>query len=89
MFVVQMDGRSHEQFSYLGWLPVSKRVDQIMLCHVHKVNIGFAPDYLGEHFKPLTNAHTCCTRSNKVAQPVFKHLTSDFTYVDTGRFSTT
>jgi len=41
-FVLQMDNKSHaghEKFSHLGWLPVSKRVDQIMLCHVHKVKM--------------------------------------------------
>ena len=39
-FVLNMDSRAHvgsEVFKSLGWLPVSKRVDQIILNHVFKV----------------------------------------------------
>ena len=53
-----------EQFVYLNWLPVSKRVEQIMLCHVHKIRYGLAPDYLGEHFIPLNTVRSRNTESN-------------------------
>ena len=89
-FVLQMGNRSHvgqEQFSYLSWLPVSKRVEQIMLCHVHRVKYGLAPEYLGEHFKPLPDVHGHCTRSNKVANPDSDYFASEFTFADSGRFS--
>ena len=36
-FVLKMDPRSHvgaNKFKYIGWLPVSSRVDQIILNHV-------------------------------------------------------
>ena len=39
-----------EHFKILNWLPVTKRVDQIILCHVFKIKSGTAPDYLGEYF---------------------------------------
>ena len=40
-FILQMDLRSHvgaDTFRSLGWLPVSKRVEQIILNHVFKVS---------------------------------------------------
>ena len=87
-FILNMDVRSHvgkEQFVFLNWLPVSFRVDQIILSHVHKIRYGSAPDYLGEHFKPLGNVHTLNTRSNKIARPNKDGF--DFIFEDSGRFS--
>jgi hypothetical protein len=89
-FVLNMDNRSHvgqEQFSHLGWLPVSKRVEQIILCHVHKIKNGLAPEYMGENFKPVSGVHNRCTRSNMVAQPESDHFAENFTFEDSGRFS--
>ena len=37
-------------FKTLNWLPVDKRVDQIILCHVFKIKHGLAPDYMRERF---------------------------------------
>ena len=48
-FVLNMDSRARvgsEVSKYLGWLPVSKRVDQIILNHVFKVKSGQSPDYM-------------------------------------------
>ena len=45
-----MDSRAHvgsEVFKSLDWLPVSKRVDQIILNHVFKVKSGQSSDYYG------------------------------------------
>ena len=39
-----------EHFKFLNWLPVTKRVDEIILCHVFKIRSGTAPDYLSEYF---------------------------------------
>ena len=36
-----------EHFETLNWLPVTKRVDQIILCHVFKIKSGTALDLLG------------------------------------------
>ena len=47
-FVLNMDSRAHvgsEVFKSLGWSPVSKRVDQIILNHVFKVKSGQSPNY--------------------------------------------
>ena len=51
--VLNMDSRSHVGsgvFKSLGLLPVSKRVDLIILNHVYRVNSGQSPDYIVEHF---------------------------------------
>ncbi|KAH3798560.1 hypothetical protein DPMN_152160 [Dreissena polymorpha] len=50
-------------FRCLNWLPVSKRVDQISLCHVFKVKNGLAPDYMAESFIPQDSVHSYKTRS--------------------------
>lgn len=64
-FVLKMDPRSHigpDVFKSLGWLPVSKRVDQIILCHVFKIKSGTAPDYMNAHFVPASSVHSYGTR---------------------------
>ncbi|XP_053400521.1 uncharacterized protein LOC128557298 [Mercenaria mercenaria] len=89
-FVLNLDNRSHigpEQFVYLDWLPVSKRVDQIILCHVHKIRYGSAPDYLGENFVPLSTVHTRNTRSSVVAQSNLVDCDGSYLFRDTGQFS--
>ena len=45
-FVLDLDARSHigaEHFKSLNWLPVNKRVEQIILCHVFKNKKWFSP----------------------------------------------
>ena len=89
-FVLSMDNRSHvgeEQFVYLNWLPVSKRVDQIMLGHVHKIRYGLAPDYMGEHFIPLKTVHSRNTRSNIFVTNNCPSVVNDFQFNDTGKFA--
>ena len=64
-FVLNMDSRAHvcsEVFKSLGWLPVSKRVDPIILNHVFKVKSGQSPDYMVEHFIPASSKHSYGTR---------------------------
>ena len=64
-FVLDLDARSHigpEHFKSLNWLPVNKRVDQIILCHVFKIKNGIAPDYMGNHFIPQESVHSYRTR---------------------------
>ena len=64
-FVLNMDSRTRvgsEVFKSLGWLPVSKRVDQIILNHVFKVKLGQSPDYMVEHFIPASSIHSYGTR---------------------------
>ena len=56
-----MDSRAHvgsEIFESLGWLTVSKRVDQIILNHVFKVKSGQSPDYMVEHFIQASSIHS-------------------------------
>jgi len=65
-FALNLDARSHvgpQHYRSLNWLPVSKRVDQIILCHVFKVKNGLAPDYMGESFIPQDSVHSYKTRS--------------------------
>ena len=63
-----MESRAHvgsDLFKSLGWLPVSKRVDQIILNHVFKVQSGQSPDYKVEHFIPASSTHSYGTRFRK------------------------
>ena len=60
-FVSKMDPRSHigfNEFKSLGWLPVSRRVDQIVLNHVYKIKSGKSADYMIGHFVPVTSVHS-------------------------------
>ena len=64
-FVLKLDPRSHigsDEFKSLGWLPVSKRVDQIILNHIFRIKSGTSPDYMGEHFIPASSVHNYSTR---------------------------
>jgi len=48
MFILDLklrDHVGHQQFESLNWLPVNKRVEQVMLCHVFKVKHKLAPSY--------------------------------------------
>ena len=52
-FVLKLDPKSHvgsEEFKSLGWLPVSKRVDQVILNHIFRIRSGTSPEYMGERF---------------------------------------
>ena len=89
-FVLNMDSRAHvgvEQFKTLNWLPVSKRVDQITLCHVHRIKSRTAPEYLGEKFVPLSQVHDRCTRSRVSAIPNTESNDAGYNFNDTGRFA--
>lgn len=64
-FVLKLGPMSHigpDVFRSLGWLPVSKRVDQIVLNHVFKIKSGNSPDYMTEHFVPRSSVHSYGTR---------------------------
>ena len=64
-FVLDMDSRVHvgsEVFKSLGWLPVSKRVGQIILNHVLRVKSGLSPDYMVDHFIQASSIHSYGTR---------------------------
>ena len=60
-----MDLRSHKgsnEFKSLGRLPVSRRVDQIVLNHVFKFKSGKTDDYMIEYFVPVTSVHSYGTK---------------------------
>ena len=64
-FVLNLDPRSHlgpGVFRSLGWLLVSKRVDQIVLNHVFKINSRTSPDNMTEHVVPRSAVHSYGTR---------------------------
>ena len=67
-FVLRLDPRSHigsDEFKSLGWLPVSKRQDKIILNHTFRIKSGTSPDYMGEHFIPASSVHNYSTRFRK------------------------
>ena len=66
-FVLKLDPKSHvgsDEFKCLGLLPVSKRVDQVLLNHIFRIRSGTSPKYMGEHFTLASFIHkyTCSTR---------------------------
>ena len=73
-----MDPHSYlkqDVFKAVGWLSVSKRVDQITLNHVFKINSGSSPGYMIEHFVPASSVHSYSTRFSEkgsVSLPKFK-----------------
>ena len=59
--VLKIDPQSHigqNVFKAVGWLSVSKSVDQIILNRVFKINLGTSPDYMIEHFVPASSVHS-------------------------------
>ena len=67
-FIFRLDPRSHinkEYFLQLGWLPVEKRVEQIILNHVFKIHSSSAPFYLNENFMLASTVHSHNTRFSK------------------------
>jgi hypothetical protein len=66
--VLNLGYRSHidnEHFKILNWLPIQKRVDQIIPCNVFKIKHELAPEYMGENFIPLDSVHTNRTKSSE------------------------
>ena len=64
-FVLKMDPGSHvgaNEFTSIGWLPVSRRVDQIILNHVLKIKFGQLALYMAEHFIQASSLHSYGTR---------------------------
>ena len=64
-FVLKIGPRYHigqDVFKAVGWLPVSKRVDQIILNHVFKIKLGTSPDYMIEQFTPASSVHSYSPR---------------------------
>ena len=59
--VLNMYSMTHEGpdvIKSLAWLPVSKRVDKIILNHVFKVKSGQSPDNMVEHIIPASFIHS-------------------------------
>ena len=68
-FVLKLDPKSHvgsEEFKSLGWLPVSKRVDQVILNHIFRIRSGTSPEYMGERFTLASSIHNYSTRFREV-----------------------
>jgi len=64
-FVLNLDYRTHidnYHFKTLQWLPVDKRVEQIVLCHVFKIKNKLSPEYMKEHFIIQNSLHSYTTR---------------------------
>ena len=49
-------------FQAVCWLPVSKRVDQVILNYVFKIKSGTSLDYMIEQFLPASSVHSYSTR---------------------------
>jgi hypothetical protein len=71
-FVLNLQSRSHigsEHFLKLKWLPVQSRVNQIILCHVFRINSNTSPIYLRDMFIPVSSIHRYPTRFRSYADP--------------------
>ena len=67
-FVLKLGLRSHigsNVFRSLGWLPVSKTVDQIVLNHLFKIKSRNSLDYMTEHFVSRSSVHSYETMLRK------------------------
>ena len=66
-FVFSMGPMEHVDTRELGklmWLNITDRVKYFSLIHVFEIRSGLAPDYLTEHFQPLSANHTYNTRGH-------------------------
>ena len=64
-FVLKTDPMSSvgaNEFKSIGWLPVSRRVDQIILNHVFKIKSGQSAQYMAENFIQASSLHSYGTR---------------------------
>ena len=64
-FVLDLDHRAHLEQSHfvsLNWLPVSKRCEQITLCHVFKAKNGLSPSYMSDFINTQDSVHNYNTR---------------------------
>ena len=58
-----MDHVGTSDLKLLSWLTISDRVRYFKMVHVFKIRAGLAPQYLSEHFTPVSAVHTYGTRS--------------------------
>ena len=59
--------RSHvglPEITAVGWLFIPKRVSFFKLCHLFKVKIGQAPQYLAQDFRTTASVHSHATRGS-------------------------
>ena len=62
---IKMDPGSHvgaNELKSIGWLPVLRRVDKIILNHVFKFKSGQSAHYITEYFIQASYLHSYCTR---------------------------
>ena len=65
MFVLKMDPRSRvgaNEIQSIGWLPVSRRVEQIIITHVFKIKSRQLANYMAETSTQASSAHSDGTR---------------------------
>ena len=65
--ILQLNSRTHlqfEHFSKANILPVQKRVEQIKLCHMFKINSKISPSYLINSFNRCTHGYTLRSLNN-------------------------
>ena len=73
-----MDPRSHvgaNEIQSIGWLPVSRRVEQIIINHVFKIKSRQLANYMAETFIQASSVHSDGTRlrqSGNVSIPKVK-----------------
>ena len=57
---LKLDPKFHvwpEELKSLGWLPVSKRVDQVILNHIFRIRSGTLHEYIGERLTLASSIH--------------------------------
>ena len=68
-FVLKMNQSSHHvganEFKYIGWLPISRRVDQIILYYVFKIKSGQSAHYIAANFIQARSVQSYGTRFRK------------------------
>ena len=87
-FIFNLNPRSHidkEHFVRLNWLPVASRVNQIILCHVFKMNSNISPAYMKENFTAVNSVHQYPTRFSVNVSSTLGN--KDYRYSDSKRFA--
>ena len=66
-YIFSLAPRDHvgtEKLRELSWLSIPDRVRYFKLCHVFKIRLGLAPDYLSTNFIPVSATHGHNTRGS-------------------------
>ena len=69
-----MDHVGTRDLKLLSWLTIPDRVRYFKMVHVFRIRAGLAPNYLSEHFRPVSAVHSYGTRSQSYDFHISKEI---------------